>query len=76
MLDFSWNRKKGRIVHHWVMERGMKVHRSVRTRMLAEPMEGDDKKYRPKIRCLIGDKVRRPKRDEWLQEEFDFEWVD
>ena len=68
MLNFSWNRGRGRIVHHWVMDRGMKVHNSVRSRM-------EDETYRPKIRCQIDDKVWRPKRNEWLQEEF-FKWVD
>ena len=69
MLNFSWNRGRGRIVPPWVMERGMMVHRSVKTRM-----EGD-KAYLPKIRCRIDGKVRRPRRDEWLREEF-FKWVD
>ena len=55
----------------------MKVHRSVKTRMLAEPMEGDDKKYRPKVRCLIGGEIRRPERKEWLKDDPTFfTWVD
>ena len=76
MLIVSWNRGKSRIVYRKVMGRGMKVHRSVRTRMLAVGNEGE-KQYRPKIRCEIEGKIRRPKRDEWLAEKPTFfEWVD
>ena len=73
----SWNRGKSRIVHRQVMERGMKVHRSVKTRMLAVCNEGE-KQYRPKIRCEIAKgEIRRPTRGEWLAEEPTFfKWVD
>ena len=44
--------------------------------MLAVGNEGE-KQYRPKIRCEIEGKIRRPKRDEWLAENPTFfEWVD
>ena len=79
----SWNRRKGREVYPRVMDRGMKVHRSVRIRMLAQGMEGKKgkgKQYRPKIRCRVhkGDaEARRPTREEWLAENPGFfNWVD
>ena len=73
----SWNRGAGRKVYHRVMQRGMKVHRSVKTRMLARGVQGENKPYRPKIRCVINDKIRRPTREEWLADEPTFfEWVD
>ena len=64
----SWKFRKGRKVYRQVMPRGMKVHRSVRTRMLAHGMEGG-KQYRPKIRCEIDGEIRRPTRKEWLAED-------
>jgi hypothetical protein len=70
-----WNRKKGRPVYHLVMHRGMKVHRSVKIRMLAQPSEGG-KKYRPKIRCMIQGKLRHIRSEEWLADEpKHFKWV-
>ena len=73
----SWNRGKSRIVYRQVMGRGMKVHRSVKTRMLALGNEGEEQ-YLPKIRCEITKReIRRPTRKEWLAEEPTFfEWVD
>ncbi|KAF9644019.1 hypothetical protein BDM02DRAFT_3122619 [Thelephora ganbajun] len=72
-----WNRGKGRVVYRRVMERGIKVHRSVRTRMLARGKEGKNKPYLPKIRCMIDGEARRLTREEWLAEEPSyFEWVD
>jgi hypothetical protein len=73
---FVWNRSKGRVVYHLVIHRGMKVHRSVKTRMLAQAMEGGEL-YRPKIRCVINGKLRRLTREEWLADVPNhFEWVD
>ena len=66
----SWKFRKGRKVYRQVMPRGMKVHRSVRTRMLAHGMEGEkDKRYLPKIWCEIDGEIRRPTRKEWLAED-------
>jgi hypothetical protein len=48
--------------------RGMKVHRSVKTRMLARATEGEGKPYHPKIRCVINGEARRLTREEWLAE--------
>ena len=76
MSAVSWNCGRGRKVYQQVMPRGMKVHRSVETRLLAG--NAGEKPYRPKIRCEMRDgKIRRPTRDEWLVEPtFDFTWVD
>jgi len=76
-LATRWNRGKGRKVYHRVMRRGMKVHRSVKTRMMAHGVEGQNGAYSPKIRCVIDGKARRLTREEWLAQvpEF-FEWVD
>ena len=62
------------------MRRGMKVHRSVKIRMLAQPMEGkNEKKYLPQIRVMIDGecKPRRLTREEWLADKppFGLEWV-
>ena len=52
-----------------------KVHRSVKTRILAEGPGGE--LYWPKAHFMIGDKARRLTREEWLAEKPDhFEWVD
>ena len=77
MLVVSWNRGKGRKVDHRVMRRGMKVHRSVKTRMMANGVEGGKGQYLPKIRCVVDGVARRLTREEWLAEvpEY-FEWVD
>ena len=77
MLIVSWNRGKGREVYEEVMRHGVKVHRSVKTRMLALPIEGGNKPYVPQIRFTI-DGVPRPlTKDEWLAEEPEhFVWVD
>ena len=75
MLTVSWNRGKGRIVYRLVMKRGVKVHRSVKTRMLARGL--DEERYLPEVRFPIGDKVRRLTREEWLAKKpKHFEWVD
>jgi len=74
---FVWNRGKGRRVYGIVMRRGMKVHRSVKTRMSTRAPKGDDKPYRPKVRCVIDGEPRRLTREEWLADEPKFfEWVD
>ena len=55
----------------------MKVHRSVKTRILAHGREGDGKRYWPKIRCVIEGKVRRLTEAEWSAPEPEhFKWVD
>ena len=60
-----------------VMERGMKVHRSVRTRMLACATTEKKEQYLPKIRCVVGGQARRLTREEWLADPPEhFEWVD
>ena len=52
-----------------------KVHRSVKTRILAEGPGGE--LYRPKARFMIGGKAHRLEREEWLAEKpVHFEWVD
>jgi len=77
LLPVSWNRGKGRKVYQLVMQRGMKVHRSVRTRMLARGMEGENRPYLPKIRCVIDGVPRCLTREEWLAEDpMHFEWAD
>lgn len=76
-LIVSWNRGKDREVYKEVMESGIKVHRSVRTRMLAFPMDGSNKLYLPKIRFTVDGEPRRLTREEWLADEPEyFEWVD
>ena len=77
MLITSWNRRKGRQVYHLVMERRMKVHRSVKARMLARGRDGDGKQYLPKIRITVNGKPKRLTREEWLAEPpAHFDWVD
>lgn len=77
MLVVSWNRGRGRKVYHQVMKRGMKVHRSVRTRILAGDIEGANSQYLPKTRCIVDGVPRHLTRDEWLKEVPDyFEWAD
>jgi len=72
-----WNRGEGREVYEEVMKRGVKVHRSVKTRMLACPMDGNSKPYLPKIRFMIGGEPRCLTRKEWLADKSEyFEWVD
>ena len=75
-VSTSWNRGKGRIVYRRVMDRGMKVHRSVRTRIEASGKEGR-KEYLPLIRCSINGTIRPLMREEWLAGDTEhFEWVD
>ena len=77
MLTVSWNRGKGREVYEGVMKRGIKVHRSVKARMLAFPMDRSNELYVPKIRFTIGGEVRRLSREEWLADKPEyFDWVD
>ena len=76
-LVASYNKKKGRILYKAVMERGIRVHRSVRTRVMAQPMEGTKKKYRPKIRFMIDGKPQRLTSKEWeATDPKHFTWVD
>jgi hypothetical protein len=65
-------------VYNLVIERGnIKVHRSVRLRMLAQGTDGNGKLYLPKIRRMVDGRVRRLTREEWLEEESQlFQWVD
>lgn len=60
-----------------MIRRGMKVHRSVKLRMLAQGRKGEGKPYVPKVRFLINGEIRRLTREEWLADrpEF-FEWAD
>ena len=75
-LIVSHNRKKGRVLYKEVIDRGIRVHRSVKTRMEAEPMAGSKKQYRPKVRFTINGEVRRLTRSEWLASHPEhFEWV-
>jgi hypothetical protein len=79
LLVVSWNTGKGRIVYPLVMERPMKVHRSVRTRISAQGWDGEKGRYLPAVRCTIkGEKEPRClKREEWLADKPEhFEWVD
>lgn len=77
MLVISWNRGKGREVYKGVMNRGIKVHRSVRTRVTASPVDGSNERYVPKIRFLIDGKLQRLTWKEWSEETPEhFEWVD
>jgi len=71
-----WNRGAGRKVFTQVMRRGMKVHRSVKTRMEASK-QGNLENYRPRIRPVIGNAARRLTIEEWVSDnpEF-FEWVE
>ena len=77
-FSISANRGQGRVVHARVMERRLKVHRSVRARIEAHP-EGTKDEYRPQIRCWIDSEktTRRLTRKEWLAEPpVHFDWVD
>lgn len=72
-----WNRGKGRKVYSRVMRRGIKVHRSVKTRMLARGTDGGNRPYLPKVRCVIDGVARPLTRDEWLADDpVHFEWAD
>ena len=74
-LIISWNRGKGREVYKEVMKRGVKVHGSVRARMMASPMDESNEPYLPKIRFPIHGELRCLTREEWLEGKY-FEWVD
>jgi hypothetical protein len=59
------------------MRRGLKIHRSVKTRMEALDLDGKGGTYVPKIRPFVKGKARRFTVEEWLAENPDhFEWVD
>jgi hypothetical protein len=76
---YGWvrNRKKGRVLYKDVMDRGIRVHRSVKTRIEAEPMEGTKKRYRPKIQFTIYGEKRRLSWEEWTAHHpKHFVWVD
>jgi hypothetical protein len=69
-----------------MIKRGVKVHRSVKTRILASPKDEKSKGYVPRIRFTIeGEKEPRClEREEWLaepktkeeEEKRIFKWVD
>jgi hypothetical protein len=72
-----WNRGAGRKVFRPVMRRGMKVHRSVKTRIEVLDKHGKPGKYIPKIRPVIGDQPRTLTVEEWLADNPEiFEWAD
>jgi len=78
----AWNKGDGRRVFHPVMRRGMKVHRSVKTRLESLDKHGQRGTYVPKVRPFIkGEKKKGGSRmltiEEWLAENpKHFEWVD
>jgi hypothetical protein len=82
VVDFvvaSPNFGQGRVVHRPVMERGLKVHRSVKARILARGADGREGSYLPRILCWITDeqKPRPLMREEWLMDvPKHFLWVD
>ena len=86
LLVISRNHGEGRVVYLPMIKRGMKVHRSVKTRILASPKDEKSKGYVPRIRFTIeGEKEPRClARDEWLAEPKTeeeekkrvFKWVD
>jgi len=56
------------------MPRGMKVHRSVKTRI--ESFRMGKEPYLPKIRCVVDGETRCLSEGEWLDEnQVLFEWV-
>jgi hypothetical protein len=73
-LVVSWNRGQGRIVDH-----RLKVHRSVRTRVLARVVDGEGRVYVPAVRYKIKHGPEEPQclnRDEWSNvEPTHFQWV-
>jgi hypothetical protein len=73
-----WNRGAGRTVYRPVMKRGMKVHRSVKTRIEALDHFGNTGHYIPKIKPhLRHEKPRQFTFEEWNTENpIQFEWVD
>jgi hypothetical protein len=61
------------------MNRGLKVHRSVKALISACGADGGNEGYLPQIRCEIkdGEEARSLKKEEWLADELGhFEWVD
>ena len=75
MLMVSSELTEGRVMDKGVIERYVKVHRSVKIRILAKPDEGDP--YLPAMHFLIGKDVRKLKPEEWLAENPTyFRWVE
>ena len=71
-LKSTINCGKGRTVRPVI-----KVHRSVKARILAGDVEEKGDQYFPRIRVIIDGKAQRLKREEWLEKEpTHFEWVD
>jgi hypothetical protein len=74
MEVFSRNNGLGRIVDH-----RLKVHRSVRTRILARGENGEEEGYLPAVRYIIKGEAepRRLTREEWMEDSpKHFKWVD
>ena len=81
-LVYRWNRGRGRKIYKSEMREGMKVHRSVKTRLEAGILH-DGQLYVPKVRPHIAkskDKKTRPvglSHGEWnVDEPQHWEWVD
>ena len=74
-LAARWNRGKGRKAYNQMMPHGMKVHKSVKTRIESYRMGKEP--YLPKVRCVIKDETRPLTESEWLDEHQTlFKWVD
>jgi len=73
-----WNRGAGRVIYRPVIKRGMKVHRSVKTRIEALDHFGNSGHYIPQVRPhLPHEKPRQLTFEEWNAENPEhFEWVD
>ena len=75
MLMVSSELMEGRVMDKGVIERHVKVHRSVKIRILAKPDEGDP--YLPAMHFPIGKDIRKLKPEEWLVENpAYFRWVE
>jgi hypothetical protein len=75
MLMVSSELTKGRVIDKGVIERHVKVHRSVKIRILAKPDEGEP--YLPAMHFRVGNAVRKLKPEEWLAENPTyFQWVE
>ncbi|EPQ54493.1 hypothetical protein GLOTRDRAFT_77041 [Gloeophyllum trabeum ATCC 11539] len=78
--EYVWsvNRGRGRPVFGYLMQEGMKVHRSVKTRLEALDGQGKLESYVPRVRPkLFSRKAKRFTHAEWNVEHPDFcQWVD
>ena len=80
-MFYSWNRGRGREIHRVFMDAGMRVHRSVKTRLEAKGLP--DGEYVPRVRphIIIDGKdkcqIERLKYDQWTAVPVKYwEWVD